>query len=527
MRVPPTIVPGAKIAIVGEAPGADEVRLGAPFVGASGSLLSSMLHEAGILRNDCTITNVCPIRPPNNEIKHFFLDKSMTKPGPEIIAGMADLRELLDRTRPNLVIACGRTALLALTEETSIGDWRGSTMECTLVPGLKVIPIYHPAAILRMFEWKAITVHDLRRCAQESMFPERIIPEWNFILEPTADTVLSTLRSLRGKVLAADIETIARHIACLGLAWSPLEAICIPFARQGGAPIWDAEVEAEIIMEIQLLLTDPATTVIWQNGLYDTQHFAKHLGFLPNHSHDTMIAQSVLFPGLPKSLDFLSSMYCSNHIYWKDDLKDYNKYPTDIHKFWNYNAVDCCRTFEIHSVLLPLLDQSNLRPQYEFQMELTRGATMRTMLRGIAIDRKYRASLAAEVITAISERQNYIDYIAGAPINTSSPKQMQALFYDDLKMPVQHNRKSGNASLDDAALEKISLREPLLRDFIGLIQEKRSLGVFLSTFIEMPLDVDLRMRTSFNPAGTETFRFSSSENAFGSGGNLQNIPRVE
>ena len=53
----------------------------------------------------------------------------------------------------------------------------------------------------------------------------------------------------------------------------------------------------------------------------------------------------------------------------------------------------------------------------------------------------------------------------------------------------------------------------------------RSLGVFLSTFVNAPLDVDGRMRCSFNIAGTETYRFSSSKNAFGSGMNMQNIPK--
>ncbi|HNA84888.1 MAG TPA: hypothetical protein PLB04_04945, partial [Nitrospira sp.] len=60
---------------------------------------------------------------------------------------------------------------------------------------------------------------------------------------------------------------------------------------------------------------------------------------------------------------------------------------------------------------------------------------------------------------------------------------------------------------------------------VELIDKKRSLGVFLSTFCLMALDSDGRMRCSFNVCGTETMRFSSSENAFGNGGNLQNIPK--
>jgi len=57
------------------------------------------------------------------------------------------------------------------------------------------------------------------------------------------------------------------------------------------------------------------------------------------------------------------------------------------------------------------------------------------------------------------------------------------------------------------------------------IAELRSLGVFLSTFVNAPLDIDGRLRCSFNIAGTETYRFASSKNAFGSGLNMQNIPK--
>jgi DNA polymerase len=250
MKVPPTLVPGARIILVGEAPGVEEVREGRPFVGASGRLLSAMLHEAGILRDDISITNVCPFRPPGNDIAAFFLDKSMTKPGPEISAGMAELRELLDRLRPPLVIAAGRTALWALTGETSIGNWRGSTIACTLVPGLKVIPIYHPAAILRMFDWKAITVHDLRRCAREQWFPEIKPYEIEATIEPCFAEVMYTLDRIIIERLrvAVDIETIARHIACVGLAWSSDQAICIPFDTRNGMPFWSAEEEAAIIL---------------------------------------------------------------------------------------------------------------------------------------------------------------------------------------------------------------------------------------------------------------------------------------
>jgi len=86
-------------------------------------------------------------------------------------------------------------------------------------------------------------------------------------------------------------------------------------------------------------------------------------------------------------------------------------------------------------------------------------------------------------------------------------------------------KKTYNPTTDEKALIELASREPIIKPLTDLISETRSVGVFLSTFIQMPLDHDKRMRCSFNVGGTETFRFSSSGDAFGSGGNLQNIPK--
>jgi len=147
------------------------------------------------------------------------------------------------------------------------------------------------------------------------------------------------------------------------------------------------------------------------------------------------------------------------------------------------------------------------------------------MRRGVAINKSLRGSMALELMSALSDREEWFKRVLGHPLNPRSSKQMQQLFYDDLRLPIQKNRKSGNASLDDKALTKIQTRFPIFAPLIKVISDYRSIGVFLSTFVQAPLDTDGRMRCSYNIVGTETFRFSSSENAFGSGTNLQNIPK--
>jgi DNA polymerase-1 len=83
---------------------------------------------------------------------------------------------------------------------------------------------------------------------------------------------------------------------------------------------------------------------------------------------------------------------------------------------------------------------------------------------------------------------------------------------------------SHRPTTDEEALGLIAEREPLLLPITQKISEMRSLGVFLSTFVRAPLDIDGKTRCMFKVAGTKTYRFASSKNAFGTGMNLQNIP---
>jgi DNA polymerase-1 len=178
-------------------------------------------------------------------------------------------------------------------------------------------------------------------------------------------------------------------------------------------------------------------------------------------------------------------------------------------------------------VLENLLQKANLVDQFQFLMKMATKNVFRAMLRGVRIDATRRAEVAGELLQAIGEREQLIHHIAGYPLNVGSPKQMVEFFYNDLGLPVIKNRKTKQPTCNSEALGKLAEKFPLVKPLTDLIEEKRSLGVFLSTFCMMPLDTDGRMRCSYNVAGTETFRLSSSENAFGSGGNLQNVPKGE
>lgn len=127
----------ADLMLIGEAPGADEDAQGEPFVGRAGKLLTAMLYAIDIKRESVYIANVIKCRPPENRNPNTQ----------EMTCCNAFLKQQIALIDPKLIIAVGRIAahhLLAI--ETAIGKIRGQCLKYNNIP---LIPIYHPAYLLR------------------------------------------------------------------------------------------------------------------------------------------------------------------------------------------------------------------------------------------------------------------------------------------------------------------------------------------------------------------------------------------
>jgi DNA polymerase len=128
--------PDAALMFIGEGPGYYEDKQGEPFVGAAGQLLTRMLGEIGLLREDVYIANVVKCRPPGNR-----------DPLPdEIEACRPWLAGQLEHIRPRVIVTLGNFATrVILDRQVSISRVRGQRFE---IDGRTVIPTFHPAAIL-------------------------------------------------------------------------------------------------------------------------------------------------------------------------------------------------------------------------------------------------------------------------------------------------------------------------------------------------------------------------------------------
>jgi len=129
--------PNADLMFIGEAPGRDEDLQGEPFVGRAGQLLTDIIKAMRLKRDDVYIANVIKCRPPENR-----------NPEPdELDACRPYIRRQVELIQPKVIVTLGRFALQSLTEKAyGVTSVRGQWLEYN---GVKVMPTYHPAYLLR------------------------------------------------------------------------------------------------------------------------------------------------------------------------------------------------------------------------------------------------------------------------------------------------------------------------------------------------------------------------------------------
>lgn len=145
----------ARIMLVGEAPGADEDRMGKPFVGRCGKLLDKMLSAIHLERSECYITNVLPWRPPGNR----------TPTDDEIAVCLPFLKRQIEIIEPDFILLLGGISLKSVMDTTdSISRTRGKWLEYSVAAkNIQVLATYHPSYLLRSTAQKSKVWVDLLR----------------------------------------------------------------------------------------------------------------------------------------------------------------------------------------------------------------------------------------------------------------------------------------------------------------------------------------------------------------------------
>lgn len=169
-RTRKNVVPGegnpkAKLMFIGEGPGFDEDRLGRPFVGRAGQLLDKIISAMGMKREDVFIANIVKCHP---MIDPSYPDErgNDRKPTPDEISSCIHfIEKQIEIIKPKIICALGSVSATALIGiEAPLGKLRGRFYEYN---GIKLMPTFHPAALLRNPNWKKDVWEDMKKIMKE------------------------------------------------------------------------------------------------------------------------------------------------------------------------------------------------------------------------------------------------------------------------------------------------------------------------------------------------------------------------
>ena len=304
---------GARVAILGEAPGTYEVEKGEPFVGPSGALLDSMLRKAGVRRDSVTISNVLHCQPLGNKLPE---SKG------ELYKAIECCRPIMEEEMKGaeIIIGLGNIALKAMTGDTGVMSKRGSVY--AINDDVTFIPTIHPSALLRQ---RFMSSH-----SDNKMIPVEIVEsdikkavsikkgwqlEEDFRYNPSSQEIEDWLLLAKKEKawIAFDIETNRGHpsqiipiIISFALTYQPSPVICFDFEGH--------------LTEIVSILGNNIPKIT-HNGIFDV-HVMENVGIpVKNWLFDTMYSHHLLYAELPHKLGFVQSVY-TNSEYHKDMLKD-------------------------------------------------------------------------------------------------------------------------------------------------------------------------------------------------------------
>lgn len=336
-------------------------------------------------------------------------------------------------------------------------------------------------------------------------------------------------RLAKADLFAFDTETTSLNymqaeLVGLSFATEPGEAAYVPLAHDYlGAP---QQLDRDWVLgQLKPLLEDPTVRKVGQNLKYDTSVLARYDIDLLGVSYDTMLESYVIdSAGSRHDMDTLALKYLGEStIHFKDiagkgaGQLTFNQ--IELEQAAPYAAEDADVTLRLHRALWPKLEaEPALRSVFEaIEMPLM-PVISRIERNGVQVDAALLGQHSEELGARITELELEAHELAGEAFNLGSPKQLGAILFEKLGLPVIKKTPKGQPSTAEEVLQELALDYPLPKQVL----EYRSLSKLKSTYTDkLPTMIDPdtgRIHTSYHQAVTATGRLSSSDP------NLQNIP---
>ena len=495
------VVRNARLTIIGEAPGNNELETKRPFVGESGRKLNECLHTGGLAREECTITNVLLCRPPE-EYKAFEyrlrimheaacerarLD-GQPEPKPPVMPYEACKKRLandITESDTKFVLAVGKAALESVADHWNVpygsakkvkpGELRIGTLKkqigspITLPDGTIAVASYHPAFAMRKGSrhYMHVVKEHMTRAAKIAARGSIDWSEPEYILNPSVSVIEQTLRSMRGRPKTIDIETdkgkrtdvkfdpFSCRIRCIGFGANvdgKEVIIVVPLRYINGDEWWpDIEDKKRVLQACIDALNDnspdPHTQVpaylIGQNLAFDTSVLLrfKLLCSREMQWEDTMLMHhDTMDNDLPHDLGFIAARYFEVPS-WKGVADDKFYENVSDHDLHLYNGRDVLTTMRLYPVLCGEVARCGTFAQYEQDRLMAPIARDMGEL-GLFIDEVKRGELSLKLNTEAYAKLLELKKITKNPkFSPNSAPQIRRYLFVTKKMVPEVNTK--------------------------------------------------------------------------------------
>ncbi len=345
--------------------------------------------------------------------------------------------------------------------------------------------------------------------------------------EATFNEWLAKLKA--SELFAFDTETdsldyMVANLVGLSFACAPGEAAYVPVAHDyEGAP---QQLDRDwVLAQLKPLLEDENAAKVGQNLKYDASIVARYGIELKGIKHDTMLASYVYNSvGGKHDMDSLALRFLQHSCISFEQVAGKGKNQLtfnqiDLEQAAPYAAEDADVTLRLHLRLQECLQESDKLQHVYQDIEMPLVPVLSRMERtGVYIDDMLLGAQSEELAARLDELEQKAFDIAGDKFNLSSPKQLQAILFDKMALPVIKKTPSGAPSTNEEVLQELALDYPLPK----VILEYRGLAKLKSTYTDkLPKMINPetgRVHTSYHQAVTATGRLSSTDP------NLQNIP---
>jgi DNA polymerase-1 len=320
------------------------------------------------------------------------------------------------------------------------------------------------------------------------------------------------------------IDYMQAELVGISLCLEPGEACYIPLMhRYENAP--QQLDKAKILAALKPVLEDPAIGKIGQNIKYDAHIFLGEGIRMRGIAHDTMLESYVLNSTASRhNMDALAKYYLDHDtIHYVDiagkGVKQKTFDQVELELASDYAAEDADITLRLHQVLNAGLQQDEKLNRVYSEIEIPLiDVLLDVEQNGVLIDEEMLRLQGREIDRKLGQIEEAIYQLAGEVFNLSSPKQIQAILFDKLELPVLRKTPKGQPSTAEDVLEELAADY----EIPALLLEHRSLNKLMSTYIDkLPQEINPRtgrVHTSYQQAVASTGRLSSTSP------NLQNIP---